>query len=232
MAVFGTTALVAQTADAVAVKIVGPDYVDYAMVGFGNPVDEKRLVTLANPAGGESFVFSSFAYLRCRAKSLVGRRNLASLVIAGSGGAAPALSLNGQPAPRNAARSPSWPWAARLCPCSSRWWPCPSCTRSWTTWARRSVEGRLSPPNQVRNNAAGTFFQTHRPLAHLLDGCGPFKGRWKDGVELWLLSTLPPQGGSRLAGGAVGLSESLRQGRGGRRTTLQAGPAGRQQDRR
>ncbi len=46
--------LVAQTADAIAVKIVGSDYVDYAMVSFSNPLDEKREVALANPSSGEN----------------------------------------------------------------------------------------------------------------------------------------------------------------------------------
>jgi hypothetical protein len=93
---------VAQSADAIAVKIVAPDYIDYVMVGFGNPLDEKREVTLTNPTSGEHFTFRSFAYLRCQAKSVVGRGNLAGCVIAGSKEGPPALTLNGQPAPINA----------------------------------------------------------------------------------------------------------------------------------
>jgi hypothetical protein len=91
--------LLSQTADAIAVKIIGPDYVDYAMVGFGNPVDEQREVTLTNPAGGETFTFRSFAYLRCRGKSIAGRGNLTAFVIRDGGvGPSATLSLNGQPA--------------------------------------------------------------------------------------------------------------------------------------
>jgi hypothetical protein len=93
---------VAQNADAIAVKIVGPDYIDYVMVGFGNPLDEKREVTLTNPTSGEHFTFRSFAYLRCQAKSVVGRGNLAGCVIAGGKEGPPALTLNGEPAPINA----------------------------------------------------------------------------------------------------------------------------------
>jgi hypothetical protein len=96
--------LVAQTADAIAVKIIGPDYVDYALVGFGNPVDEKREITLAHPAGGERFTFRSFAYLRCRGKRIAGRGNLVAFVIRDAGmGPSATLSLNGQPAPITAA---------------------------------------------------------------------------------------------------------------------------------
>ena len=91
--------LIAQTPDAIAVKIVGPAYVDYAMVSFGNPVDEKREVTLSAPAGGETFTFRSFAYVRCQGNRIVGRGNLVAFAI-GDAGAGPsaALSLNGQPA--------------------------------------------------------------------------------------------------------------------------------------
>ena len=96
--------LIAQTADAVAVKVVGPDYVDYAMVSFGDPLDEKLQVTLAHPASGESFTFRSHAYLRCRRDRIVGRGNLAGFVIRDGGvGASATLSLNGQPAPLTAA---------------------------------------------------------------------------------------------------------------------------------
>jgi hypothetical protein len=96
--------LVAQTADAIAVKIIGPDYVDYAMVSFSNPVDEKREVALTNPSSGETFIFRSFAYLRCRGKSIAGRGNPAAFVIDDGGvGPSATLSLNGQPAPVAAA---------------------------------------------------------------------------------------------------------------------------------
>ncbi len=92
--------LVAQTADAIAVKIIGPDYVDYAMVSFSNPVDEQQEVALTDPSSGESFVFRSFAYLRCRGKGIVGRGSPVGLVIAQGGmGPSATLSLNGQPAP-------------------------------------------------------------------------------------------------------------------------------------
>jgi hypothetical protein len=96
--------LVAQTVNAIAVKISGPDYVDYAMVSFSSPVDEKREVTLSNPSSGETFVFRSFAYLRCRGNSIAGRGNLMAFVI-GDGGVGPSttLSLNGQAAPVTAA---------------------------------------------------------------------------------------------------------------------------------
>ena len=77
--------LVAQTPDAIAVKVVGPDYVDYAMVSFGSPVDEKREVTLAHPTSGEQFVFRNYAYLRCRNKSIVGRGHLVAFVISDAG---------------------------------------------------------------------------------------------------------------------------------------------------
>ena len=90
---------VAQTADAIAVKIIGPGYVDYAMAAFGNPVDEKRPVTLAHPTSGERFVFRSFAFLRCRDKRIVGRGDLAGFVISGGKGAAATLTLNGRPTP-------------------------------------------------------------------------------------------------------------------------------------
>jgi len=91
--------LVAQTPDAIAVKVVGPDYVDYAMVTFGNPADEKREVTLAHPTSGEQFVFRNYAYLRCRGKSIAGRGDLVSFVIRDSGqGASASFHLNGQQA--------------------------------------------------------------------------------------------------------------------------------------
>jgi hypothetical protein len=95
---------VAQTADAIAVKIIGPDYVDYAMLSFGNPPDDKREVTLTSPSSGETFTFRSFAYVRCRGKSIAGRGDLAAFVI-GDGGLGPSatLSLNGRPAPVMAA---------------------------------------------------------------------------------------------------------------------------------
>jgi hypothetical protein len=92
--------LVAQTPDAIAVKVVGPDHVDYAMVTFGSPVDEKREVTLAHPTSGEQSVFRNYAYLRCRGKTIVGRGDLVAFVIRDSGaGTSATLSLNGQPAP-------------------------------------------------------------------------------------------------------------------------------------
>jgi hypothetical protein len=91
--------LVAQTLDAIAVKVVGPDYVDYAMVTFGNPVDGKREVTLAHPASGEQFVFHNYAYLRCRDKNVVGRGNLVFFDIRDSSlGTSPTFRLNGQQA--------------------------------------------------------------------------------------------------------------------------------------
>ncbi len=94
----------AQTADAIAVKILGPDYVDYAMASFSNPADEKREVTLANPSSGETFVFRSFAYVRCRSKAVVGRGDLVAFVINDAGaGPSATLSLNGQPASLTAA---------------------------------------------------------------------------------------------------------------------------------
>ena len=96
--------MVAQTADAIAVKIVGPDYVDYSMISFGNPLDEKRGVTLTHPASGESFVFRSCAYLRCRGDRIVGRGDLTAFAILEDGAARSAtLSLNGQHAPLTAA---------------------------------------------------------------------------------------------------------------------------------
>jgi hypothetical protein len=90
--------LVAQTADAIAVKIVGPDYVDYAMIGFGNPLDEKREITLKSPSGSESFTFRIYAYLRCRGIDIVARGNLVGFDM-GDGGAGPSpmLTLNGRP---------------------------------------------------------------------------------------------------------------------------------------
>lgn len=92
--------LVAQTADAIAVKIGGPDYVDYVMAAFGNPVDEKREVAVANPASGERFVFRSFAYVRCQGNAIAARGKLTAFVISASGTAASAtLTLNGQPTP-------------------------------------------------------------------------------------------------------------------------------------
>jgi hypothetical protein len=96
--------LVAQTADAVAVKVIGPGYVDYAMLGFGREADEKREIALSQPASGESFVFHSFSYLRCRGNHIAGRGHLSAFVIRdGGAGSAATLSLNGQPAPVTAA---------------------------------------------------------------------------------------------------------------------------------
>ena len=84
--------MVAQTPDAIAVKVIGPDYVDYAMVSFGGPADEKRELTLAQPASGERFVFRDYAYLRCRGGSVVGRGGLISFDIRDSGmGTSPIL---------------------------------------------------------------------------------------------------------------------------------------------
>jgi hypothetical protein len=96
--------LVAQTADAVAVKVIGPGYVDYAMLGFGREADEKREIALSQPASGESFVFHSFSYLRCRGNHIAGRGHLSAFVIRdGGAGSAATLSLNGRPAPVTAA---------------------------------------------------------------------------------------------------------------------------------
>ena len=65
---------------------------------------EKRAVTLTHPAGGESLIFRSFAYLRCRGKRIVGRGDLVSFVVRdGGAGASATLSLNGRPAPLKAA---------------------------------------------------------------------------------------------------------------------------------
>ena len=94
--------LVAQTPDAIAIKVIGPDYVDYTMVSFGSPAEEPREVTLAHPASGEKFVFRNYAYLRCKGKSVVGRGGLVSFVISDSGlGTSPTLRLNGQQAVMN-----------------------------------------------------------------------------------------------------------------------------------
>ena len=74
------------------------------MVSFNNPVDEKREVALTSPTTGESFVFRSFAYLRCRGKSIAGRGSPVAFVIRDGGvGPSATLSLNGQPAPITAA---------------------------------------------------------------------------------------------------------------------------------
>jgi hypothetical protein len=90
---------VAETADAIAVRVVGPGYVDYAMVSFGREVDGQRPTALARAAGGESFTFQGFAYLRCRGNQVVGRGRLSSFSIPDGGAGKPAtFSLNGQPA--------------------------------------------------------------------------------------------------------------------------------------
>ena len=61
------------------------------------PADEKRAVTLTHPASGESFIFRSFAYLRCRGKRIVGRGDLVAFVVRdGGAGASATLSLNGR----------------------------------------------------------------------------------------------------------------------------------------
>jgi hypothetical protein len=96
---------VAQTADAICVKIIGPNWVDYAMVSFAKEPGDDREVTLGNPASGESFSFRSFAYVRCRGKSIVGRGSPSAFVISDGGvGPSATLSLNGQPAPLAAAQ--------------------------------------------------------------------------------------------------------------------------------
>jgi hypothetical protein len=91
--------LVGQTADTIAVKIVGPDYVDYACVSFSTPVDGRPGATLTNAASGESLAFNNFAYLRYRANQIAGRGELLAFAIRdGGAGKSPSLTLNGQPA--------------------------------------------------------------------------------------------------------------------------------------
>ena len=79
--------------------VVGLDYVDFAMVSFGDAAHEKREVTLAHPASGEQFVFRNYAYLRCRGKKIAGRGDLAAFVIRDSGlETSASFRLNGQQA--------------------------------------------------------------------------------------------------------------------------------------
>ncbi len=74
------------------------------MVSFADPADEKREVTLTHPAGGESFIFRSFAYLRYQGNSIVGRGDLVAFVVRDGGtGASARLNLNGRPAVMTAA---------------------------------------------------------------------------------------------------------------------------------